>query len=86
VPDDENWEGLRKGGINGLFLVVMCLSWWAPTATSKKDKADFISAKDDVMWVFQQISEYLRKLRRGKKRAIEGGADDLPVKRSRRYL
>ncbi|TFK80025.1 hypothetical protein K466DRAFT_451785, partial [Polyporus arcularius HHB13444] len=26
--DTERWSDIRRGGWNGLFMVVMCLSWW----------------------------------------------------------
>lgn len=83
VPDDEDWEDLCKGGINGLFLIVMCLSWWGPVAVSNKDRADFDAAKEDVLWVFEQIARYLRMLARGKKRATDASTDGRATKRRR---
>lgn len=59
VPADEDWSILRRGGNNGLFLVVMCLSWWGTTAKSKNDRATFEAAKQDVVWVLEKVIEQI---------------------------
>ncbi|KAI0686906.1 hypothetical protein C8T65DRAFT_560514, partial [Cerioporus squamosus] len=29
VPEDASrWSDVKRGGCNGLFMVIMCLSWW----------------------------------------------------------
>lgn len=82
TPDDEDWGDLCKGGINGLFLIMMCLSWWGPIAVSKKDHADFYAAKEDVFWVFEQVARYLQKLAQGEKRATDASTDGRATKHS----
>lgn len=53
VPADADWTDLRRGGSNGLGLVVMALSWWVgltPTPDS-----DLATAIDDVKWVLSKL-------------------------------
>ena len=59
VPTDGGWEVLRRGGINGIFIVIMCLSWWAPLALSAAQQAVFAEARDDVIWVAERLLESL---------------------------
>ena len=56
-PTDGDWVVLRRGGINGFFLVVMCLSWWAPVARLAKERQAFDEARDDVAWVLERLLE-----------------------------
>jgi hypothetical protein len=49
VPDDVDWGGLRVGGPSGIFLVIVCLSWWIPMDNS----AHLISLIQDVTWVLR---------------------------------
>jgi len=55
-PADADWKVLQRGGSNGIFIVVMCLSWWGKAATSPKDRELFNAAVDDVAWVLGNVS------------------------------
>jgi hypothetical protein len=57
VPDGEKWESLSKGGANGLFVVLMSLSWWVEQAKDHREKREAESAVEDVQWVLEQIHE-----------------------------
>src|ERR1700676_5686685 len=61
VPAHSDWEVLCRGGVNNIFLIVMCLSWWAPLALSAKEQEAFDKARDDVVWVFESLLGYLIK-------------------------
>ena len=52
-----DWSGLKCGGCNGMFLVLVSLSWWAVCDDSDVHIADISSATDDVLWVFEQMSK-----------------------------
>jgi hypothetical protein len=55
LPDDTDWSGLRRGGPNGVFLIMMSLSWWAHHATSPALVAEFDNVVEDVNWAFTSI-------------------------------
>lgn len=55
MPQDENWSGIKKGGENGVFLIILALSWWYKAAKSPKEKKECRSAVDDATWVLQKI-------------------------------
>lgn len=59
TPSGEDWSVLRRGGINGMFIVLMCLSWWTLKKLSAKERDVFEGAKSDVVWVIQQVSDSL---------------------------
>lgn len=84
VPTDEDWCSLHRGGNNGIFLVIMCLSWWAARATSEKDRAPFEAAKQDVTWVLEQVLESIPVSSLPGKRNAE--QSDSPATTKRRRL
>jgi hypothetical protein len=60
APAMADWSGLLCGGANGLFLIILTLSWWAQAAQNDPSQEDFFSAVDDVLWVMTQASMGLR--------------------------
>lgn len=55
VPEGEGWRDARRGGPNGLFLIVMCLYWWRCVSQAEGDRvayAEYLSVVDDVSFVF----------------------------------
>ena len=56
IPIDETWQGLRKGGTAGIYVVVMGISWGV-----KHDKHDdkVWSVINDLQWVIQQMKKDL---------------------------
>jgi hypothetical protein len=81
VPLEEDWKIFHQGGANGLFIVVMCLSWWSSRAKTAKERTSFEAAKADVAWVFEQVCASLPPVV-GEKRACEGLPNE-PKKRRR---
>ena len=61
----EAWQGLRKGGTAGIYIVIMGLSWWIMglswwiKAQSNKPNTNAWAAVDDLSWVIQQMSNAL---------------------------
>ena len=56
VPEGENWQGLRKGGMVGIYIVIMALSWWIEVQQTECD-AKAWSSVDDLLWVLQQMNQ-----------------------------
>jgi len=79
VNEDEEWEELQKGSINGFFTVVISLSWWLTAATTPAHHKAFLEVVEDVSWVQDQI---IAKLKPSLKRGREDMADGKKVKRS----
>ncbi|OJT07893.1 hypothetical protein TRAPUB_1212 [Trametes pubescens] len=52
------WADIKRGGCNGLFMVLMCLSWWIGCVDSGGDggMADVREAADDVLWTCMQMT------------------------------
>jgi len=68
VPKDEDWSVLHKGGMAGLYTVVVALSWWVRVLTPEMPSFRAWGAVRDVQWVIDQISMKFappRKKRRG---------------------
>lgn len=78
VPEDEDWLQLRKGGPNGLFHVIISLTWWAAQCHTKKDRLAYTSAQEDVVWVLQLVYSYLADLKQAGK-----STTCVPAKRTR---
>ena len=52
---DETWNGLKKGGTAGIYVVMVGLSWWIRAQHNQPD-ANTWAAVDDLSWVIQQMS------------------------------
>ena len=50
----DDWGKLSASRKNGLFLVVMSMSWWATSLETTDDRHSFKEAVDDVRWVIEQ--------------------------------
>ena len=56
TPPRETWQGLRKGGMAGMYVVIMGLSWWIKAQLSECNP-EVWSSIEDVSWVLQQIKQ-----------------------------
>ena len=57
--DDENnesWDDFPARGQNGIFLVIMAISWWARAVESTKDFMQFEEVVDNIHWVIRQLT------------------------------
>ena len=76
APKGENWEGLRKGGTSGIYIVVMGLSWWIKSQFMDRDPIAW-TAVHDVSWVIQQMKNGSPSPALiSKKRTLEGEEKD----------
>ncbi|EJF62416.1 hypothetical protein DICSQDRAFT_58770, partial [Dichomitus squalens LYAD-421 SS1] len=54
--DDEEWNSVRRGGPNGMFLAVISLAWWLWAAVDAGEPvvgSEVEQAIDDIAWVCQ---------------------------------
>ncbi|TFK80100.1 hypothetical protein K466DRAFT_504480, partial [Polyporus arcularius HHB13444] len=58
-PSLDAWSDVRRGGSNGLFMVVMCLAWWTTALGGDADTADIKEAVGDVVWACEQMAPTL---------------------------
>jgi hypothetical protein len=80
TPPGEDWSVLRRGGINGFFIVLMCFSWWASKKMSAREREEFEAAMVDVTWVIKKVSDSIA-LSTPLKRCAEGPLDGNAAKR-----
>ncbi|KAH6905401.1 hypothetical protein BKA70DRAFT_1431013 [Coprinopsis sp. MPI-PUGE-AT-0042] len=78
--EDGIWEKLRKGGPNGLGLVVVALGWWVSAYSNESEPpASLLELLEYVTWVLGQLStsttggEATQDVPRGKRKAGGGG-------------
>ena len=58
VPDTgEDWEGLRQGGRNGFFMVILAFSWLVEMANGDVDDVGLHGTLDDVLWVVKCMAD-----------------------------
>jgi hypothetical protein len=80
LPDAADWAALASGGPNGLFLVIMSLSWWARADKIQSNKVSdkFMLAVDEVHWVMTEILKTNPVQVTGQKRSMDDASEDQP--------
>jgi len=58
LPGDFSFDYFNRGGPNGVFLVILCLTWWANSLTPDTDHTSFGLVVHDVNWVLEQIATH----------------------------
>ena len=73
LPAEEDWEPITHGGANGLFMVILALSWWVSAiGPDSHHPLELSVAINDAMWVLSEIIKVLSaKVEIGKKHALE---------------
>jgi hypothetical protein len=56
LPNDFSFRFFNHAGPNGVFLMVLCLGWWANALEPGMDFADFNLVVSDVHWVLEKIA------------------------------
>lgn len=51
----EDWDGLAKGGANGLMPFIVALGWWFNRIENEKSMRELSSLIEDVRWVLEEI-------------------------------
>jgi hypothetical protein len=72
VGENETWEALKKGGMNGFFNIVVSLAWWYKALKTSAQRKTFMEMVNDVLWVEDQIIKTIE----GSKKRTRGDADD----------
>ena len=88
TPKAETWQGLKKGGMAGIYIVVMGLSWWVKVQQNKPDPNAW-AAVNDLSWVVQQMSNTPDTLTLKKRRCepeSEGKEDNEQSEHKRQYV
>jgi hypothetical protein len=88
TPKAETWQGLKKGGTAGIYIVMMGLSWWVKAQRNKPDPNAW-AAVDDLSWVVQQMSntpDVLTLEKRCHEPESEGEEDNEQSEHKRRYV
>lgn len=76
VPDGEDWKAVRKGGPNGVYLVLLVLHWWHAADLSP---LEYRSALEDVSWVMKRLVDNVTPFfeRNRPVRSVEGVGAEL---------
>ena len=56
LPANFSFDYFNRGGPNGVFLMVLCLGWWANALTADMDLSDYALVVNNVCWVLEQIA------------------------------
>ena len=80
---DADWQVLQRGGNNGIFIVIMCLSWWGKAITSPQNCDTFQAAVDEVAWVLEKVSSSVTFISGFSKRKTNDIDTKSPSKRMR---
>jgi len=82
-----DWTSLMKAGPNGLYLVMLTLSWWAwaiEKSTATVPYTEFDLAVADVEWVLSNIDHQLARGLGLKRPSAEDEQSEKP--KSKRYV
>jgi len=58
LPEDFSFDYFNHGGPNGVFLMILCLLWWANALSANTDHTNFKLVTHDVRWVLEQIASH----------------------------
>lgn len=85
-----DWTALQHGGLDGMFAVVMCLSWYMVSLPPPADQRGFDDLVDDVTWVLsclnssdEDASTLTTSSRRGKGRISTTKAPEIATSKKR---
>ena len=59
LPEDFSFNYFNRGGPNGVFLMILCLSWWANALSPDTDHKSFKLVVHDVRWVLEQVASHV---------------------------
>jgi hypothetical protein len=79
----EGWMELKKGGLNGFYIIVVSLGWWYKAIEGNAGKKEFSKMLKDVLWVCEHMNErgdsglkQGQRKSKGKGREKRGGKDE----------
>lgn len=56
LPEDFSFDYINRGGPNGVFLIILCLGWWANALTMDAGINDYTLVVNDVSWALEQLA------------------------------
>ena len=56
LQGDFSFDYFNRGGPNGVFLMILCLGWWANALTADTDMTDYMLVLNDMSWVLAQLA------------------------------
>ena len=56
VLTGKTWQGMKKGGTAGIYIVVMALSWWIQAQKAEHDVLAW-STVNKFLWVIEQLNQ-----------------------------
>lgn len=56
APASENWDGVVRGGANGLMVFIVALAWWFRALEDETSARELASMIEDVRWVLDKIN------------------------------
>ena len=56
LPGNFSFDYFNRGGPNGVFLMILCLSWWANALTPDMDHTSFKLIVHNVRLVLEQVA------------------------------
>ena len=80
APQGETWEGLRKGGTAGIYVVIVGLSWWIKSQIMERDPNAW-TAVHDISWVIQEMNGSSCSALKTQKRGLEGKENEAQPKK-----
>jgi hypothetical protein len=83
IPTDADWKSVLRGGPNGLFMVILALSWWVCAMKPDQQDLELFKSINDVEWVLSELVSTLSldKGKTGKKRPFENSTEELTSKK-----
>lgn len=83
IPTNADWGSVLRGGPNGLFLVILALSWWVEGMQPDQQDLELFKAVNDVEWVLSELVATLSLAsgETGKKRPLEESTEELTPKK-----
>ena len=51
MPLGESWDTVRKGGANGIVMLLIAVSWWLAKANSAEMRGEAASIVEDLAFV-----------------------------------
>lgn len=58
LPGDFSFNYFNRSGPNGVFLMILCLSWWANVLGTNTNHTNFKLVVNDICWVLEQIASH----------------------------
>ena len=55
LPNGFSFNYFNHRGPNGVFLMILCLRWWANALTVDMDLTNYLLVMNNVYWVLKQI-------------------------------